>query len=86
MYNTFGEAEAARPAGQYRKYAAAVAGAWAVLFVAAVLVIGESQGKQFSRLGAGTRLFEAAPAAAEVACRYWAADGSHTQSCVFCEL
>jgi hypothetical protein len=40
VYNTFGEAEAARPAGQYKKYAAAVAGAWAVLFVAAVLVIG----------------------------------------------
>jgi len=45
VYNTFGEAEAARPAGSYKKYAAAIAGAWAVLFVAAVLVIGAQHEK-----------------------------------------
>ena len=42
VYGSFEEVEAARPkAANFRKYAAAVAGAWAVLFVAAVLIVGE---------------------------------------------
>eukprot|EP00961_Rhodomonas_salina_P242171 3271650-Rhodomonas_salina.2 len=42
VYNTFGEVEAARPARDgFKKYAGALAGAWAVLFVAAVMIIGE---------------------------------------------
>mmetsp|Transcript_3094 Transcript_3094/g.2081 ORF Transcript_3094/g.2081 Transcript_3094/m.2081 type:complete len:198 (+) Transcript_3094:1-594(+) len=43
VYNTFGEVEAARPARDgFKKYAGALAGAWAVLFVAAVMIIGTS--------------------------------------------
>ena len=42
VYGSFEEVEAARPkAANFRKYAAAIAGAWAVLFVAAVLIVGE---------------------------------------------
>ena len=42
VYGSFEEVEAARPkAGTYRKYAGALVGAWAVLFVAAVLIVGE---------------------------------------------
>ena len=42
VYGSFEEVEAARPkAGSYRKYAAAIAGAWAVLFVATVLIVGK---------------------------------------------
>jgi hypothetical protein len=43
VYGSFEEVEAARPkAGSYRKYAAAIAGAWAVLFVATVLIVGNA--------------------------------------------
>jgi len=42
VYGSFEEVEAARPkAAAYRKYAGALVGAWAVLFVAAVLIVGE---------------------------------------------
>ncbi len=42
VYGSFEEVEAARPkVGSYRKYAAAIAGAWAVLFVATVLIVGK---------------------------------------------
>ena len=42
VYGSFEEVEAARPkAGTtFRKYAVALAGAWAVLFVATVLIVG----------------------------------------------
>jgi hypothetical protein len=43
VYGSFEEVEAARPkAAGYRKYAAAIAGAWAVLFVATVLIVGNA--------------------------------------------
>lgn len=42
VYGSFEEGQAARPkAANFRKYAGALAGAWAVLFVAAVLIVGE---------------------------------------------
>ncbi|KAJ1483078.1 hypothetical protein T484DRAFT_1950721 [Baffinella frigidus] len=41
VYNTFGDAEAAvAPKGSTKKYVAAVAATWAVLLVAAVLIVG----------------------------------------------
>jgi hypothetical protein len=43
VYGSFGEVEAARPARDgFKKYAGALAGAWAVLFVATVMIIGTS--------------------------------------------
>ncbi len=43
VYGSFEEVEAARPkaATTFRKYAVALAGAWAVLFVATVLIVGK---------------------------------------------
>lgn len=43
VYGSFEEGQAARPKATYRKYAGALAGAWAVLFVAAVLIVGEQR-------------------------------------------
>jgi len=40
VYNTFGDAEAAAPKGSSKKYVAAIAATWAVLLVAAVLIVG----------------------------------------------
>jgi hypothetical protein len=43
VYGSFEEVEAARPkAANFRKYAGALVGAWAVLFVAAVLIVGNA--------------------------------------------
>lgn len=54
VYGSFEEVEAARPkAANFRKYAAAVAGAWAVLFVAAVLIVGNATSSQESVLLSG---------------------------------
>jgi hypothetical protein len=41
VYNTFGDAEAARPKTAYKKYLASLAAAWVTLVVAAVLIVGE---------------------------------------------
>jgi len=47
VYGSFEEVEAARPkAAGYRKYAAAIAGAWAVLFVATVLIVGKLSARE----------------------------------------
>mmetsp|Transcript_33352 Transcript_33352/g.68856 ORF Transcript_33352/g.68856 Transcript_33352/m.68856 type:complete len:206 (+) Transcript_33352:453-1070(+) len=58
VYNTFGEVEAARPRDGFKKYAGALAGAWAVLFVAAVMIIGTADNNQESVLlqGAPTQM------------------------------
>jgi len=54
VYGSFEEVEAARPkAGTYRKYAGALVGAWAVLFVAAVLIVGNASAPQESMLVQG---------------------------------
>jgi len=47
------EAVAAPKAGSYRKYAGALVGAWAVLFVAAVLIVGNASTSQESVLVQG---------------------------------
>merc|ERR1711939_1139238 len=55
VYGSFEEVEAARPkAGNFRKYAAAIAGAWAVLLVAAVLIGGNASTSQESVLMQGS--------------------------------
>jgi len=54
VYGSFEEVEAARPkAAAYRKYAGALVGAWAVLFVAAVLIVGNASAPQESMLVQG---------------------------------
>jgi len=52
VYGSFEEVEAARPkaATTFRKYAVALAGAWAVLFVATVLIVGNASNSQESVL------------------------------------
>lgn len=60
VYGSFEEGQAARPkAANFRKYAGALVGAWAVLFVAAVLIVGE----QPSHLGALRTLAACCPMA-----------------------
>jgi len=57
VYNTFGEVEAARPARDgFKKYAGALAGAWAVLFVATVMIIGTSDNQESALLQAPTQM------------------------------
>lgn len=56
VYGSFEEVEAARPkAGTYRKYAGALVGAWAVLFVAAVLIVGNATNNEAVLMQSGAQ-------------------------------